>query len=124
MEKRAIFPLVMFLLAGVSFAFGAWQYFQSRSVASASEKRMAYIVTTIEKSSVPRAKKQELYASIMQGLPPVPGVLGLDFSGSFASVDTGDSCTSDGQRAVCRALKAEKTDSDTLAAVCGICNPK
>lgn len=124
MEKRAIFPLIMFLLAGASFAFGGWQYFYSRTVQSAAQKRMAFIVTTIEKSGESRVMKQELYASIMQGLPPVPAVLGLDFSGSFASVDTGDACTSDGQRAVCLALKEEKTESAVFTAVCGACNPK
>jgi hypothetical protein len=124
MEKRAIFPAVMFLLSGASFLFGGWQYVQSRSVQAASQKRMAFIVTTIEKSDVTRAKKQELYASIMQGLPPAPGVFSLDFSGSFASVNTGDSCTSEGQRSVCRALKDENTDASTMTAVCGACNPK
>lgn len=122
-EKRAIFPVVMFLLAGASFLFGGWQYLQSRSVQAASQSRMAFIVTTIEKSDVSRVKKQELYASIMQGLPPAPGVFGLDFSGSFASVGMGDSCSNDGQRAVCRALKAENTDTAIYSAVCGACNP-
>lgn len=122
-EKRAIFPAVMFFLAGASFLFGGWQYLQSRSVQVTSQKRIAFMITTIEKSDVPRTKKQELYATIMRGLPPAPGVFGLDFSGSFASIDAGDSCTGDGQRTVCRALKAENTDTATYSAVCGACNP-
>lgn len=123
-EKRAIFPAVMFTLAGVSFIFGGWQYLQSRSVQAASQKRMAFMITTIEKSDVTKQKKQELYATIMQGLPPAPAVLGLDFSGSFASVGTGDSCDSDGQRTVCRALKADNADAVTMMNVCGSCNPQ
>ncbi len=123
-EKRAIFPAVMFFLAGASFLFGGWQYLQSRSVQAASQKRMAFMITTIEKSDVTRVKKQELYAAIMQGLPPAPAVLGLDFSGSFANVSTGDSCTSDGQWAVCRALKESQADAVTMANVCGSCNPQ
>ncbi len=123
MEKRALFPAVMFLLAGASFLFSGWQYLQSRSVQAASQNRMAFMITTIEKSDITRTKKQELYASIMQGLPSAPGILGLDFSGSFASEDKGDSCSSEGQRVICRALQ-QKGDSATMMAVCGKCIPQ
>jgi hypothetical protein len=123
MNPRAIFPLIMFVLAGASFVFGGWQYFQARAVATASQQRMAFIVTTIQKNpGIAAAKKKELYASIMQGLPSSPSIFSLDFSGSFAS-QGGDVCTSDGQRAICTALKAN-SDVATFAAVCGACNPQ
>ena len=123
MNKRLIFPTLMFVLAGASFLFGGWQYLQSRSTQLASQKRMAFIITSIEKSSLAKAKKQELYATIMEGLPAAPAVFGIDFSGSFASVGVGDSCDSDGQRSICGTLKAEKTDAILMTAVCGTCNP-
>ena len=123
MEIRLIFPTLMFALAGVSFLFGGWQFFQARATQTASQRRMAFIVTSIEKSSLASAKKQELYAVIMKGLPAAPRILGLDFSGSFASTGAGDSCTSDGQRAICSALKSQNTDTNVMNAVCGACNP-
>ena len=123
MEKRIIFPALMFALAAASFLFGGWQYLSARSTQAGAQARMAYMITSIEKSSITNAKKQEIYASIMQGLPPVPGVFGIDFSGSFASTDAGDSCTSDGRRAVCRALEAERIDTTIVTAVCGACSP-
>jgi hypothetical protein len=123
MEKRLIFPTVMFVLAGASFLFGGWQYLQAQSAQAASQKRMAFIVTSIEKSSLATARKQELYAVIMKGLPAAPGVLGLDFSGSFASNSAGDSCTSDGQRTICSALMSEHADAAVIINVCGTCHP-
>jgi len=124
MEKRAIFPAIMFTLAAASFLFGGWQYLQARSVAAAAQKRMAFIVTTIEQSPVSRLQKKELYASIMNGLPAAPGIFSLDVSGSFASPAGGDSCSSEGQRSVCRSLKAEKSDAVVYEAVCGVCSPQ
>lgn len=124
MEKRAIFPILMFSLAAASFIFGGWQYFQARTVQASAQKRMAYIITTIEDSPVSRTQKQELYATIMEGLPAAPGVFSLDVSGSFASPADGDLCTSDGQRAVCRALKSERSSAEVYGAVCGVCNPQ
>lgn len=124
MEKRAIFPGIMFTLALASFAFGTWQYFFAQSVQASATQRMAYIITTIDHSSVAVPKKQELYASIMGGLPVAPKGLGLDFSGSFASQMVPDQCVSDGQRAVCQALKTEHTDEVTIRGVCGVCNPQ
>ena len=104
-ERRAIFPAIMFTLAGASFLFGGWQYFQARAVAASAQQRMAFIITTIEKSNVDRTTKQDLYASIMGNLPAAPGTFSLGFSGSFASQTAGDTCTSEGQRSVCRALR-------------------
>lgn len=123
MEKRAIFPSVMFMLAAVSFLFGGWQYLQTRSVQAASQKRTAFIIMSIEKSNLSTARKQELYATIMSGLPAAPAVFGIDVAGSFAGVSTGDSCTSVGQRTICGALKAEGADGVTMKAVCGACDP-
>jgi hypothetical protein len=124
MEKRALFPLTMFLLAGASFAYGTWQYLHAQAVQASADSRMAYIMTTIESSGVSRQQKLQMYASIMGGLPSAPGVFGFDFSGSFASQQPDDQCTGDGQRAVCRALKAQGTDAKTMEAICGVCNPK
>lgn len=124
MEKRAIFPAIMFTLSAASFLFGGWQYVQSRSIAAAAQKRMAYIISTIEQSPVNRNQKQELYASIMNGLPAAPGIFSLDVSGSFASPVGGDACTNDGQRAVCRALTEERVASAIYTSVCGTCNPQ
>ena len=123
MEKRAIFPVIMFVMAGASFLFGTWQFLQARAIAEASQKRLAFVVTTIEQSPVGRSQKNELYASIMNGLPSAPGLFSLDISGSFASPAGGDGCTSEGQRTVCRALTGNATDT-VRTAVCGVCNPK
>lgn len=123
MERRAIFPAIMFALAGASFLFGGWQYLQAKSIAAASQKRMAFIVSSIERSPVARLQKQNLYAAIMSGLPASPGILSLDVSGSFASQQGGDTCSSEGQRTVCRALKQEHTSSSEYGAICGVCNP-
>jgi len=124
MEQRAIFPTVMFILAAASFAVGGWQCYQARQVAAGAQRQMAYIVTTIEKSPVSRVQKQQLYASIMGGLPASPGILSLDFSGSFAAPAGGDACTSEGQRTVCSALKSQNTEAAVYLAVCGSCNPQ
>lgn len=113
----------MFVLAGASFAFGGWQYLQARNVQSASQQRMAFMMTAIQKSGIATAQKKELYASIMRGLPPAPGIFSLDLSNSFASTTVGDSCTSDGQRAICASLKLYG-DAATRTAVCGACDPK
>ncbi|MCC6405418.1 MAG: hypothetical protein IT405_03465 [Candidatus Yanofskybacteria bacterium] len=123
MEKRILFPAVMFLFAGASFAFGGWQYLQARAARQASQQRTAFMMTTIEESGVSRTQKQQLYASIMSGFPAAPSVLGVDFSGSFASPIGGDACTTEGQRTICRALIAQGASSDVQAAVCGVCRP-
>lgn len=113
----------MFILAAASFAFGGWQYVQARLVEAAAQKQMAFIATTIQDSTLASAKKKELFASIMQGLPPSASVFRLDFSGSFASPG-GDSCASEGQRTVCRALTSVETDAATMTRICGACNPQ
>lgn len=123
-EKRAIFPIIMFTMAGISFAFGIGQYVYARSVRTASAERMAYIMTSIERSDVGRANKQELYASIMTGLPKAPSLFGIDVSGSFASQGVDDHCTSDGQRTICKALSDQATDVSTMNAICGVCRPQ
>jgi hypothetical protein len=123
-NTRIIFPTAMFVIAGISFAYGTWQFFFARQVQIASDARLAYIVTTIERSDASRQEKQELYATIMSGLPPAPLLLGIDVSGSFATQQPDDQCISDGQRAVCRALLREGTDQATYTPVCGLCNPQ
>jgi hypothetical protein len=124
MNLRVVFPAIMFATAGGSFAFGIWQYVYARNVQASAAERMAYIMTTIERSDVSRADKKELYATIEGGLPAAPTLFGIDVSGSFASQDTNDHCTSDGQRAVCRALYDTGTDTATTVAICGLCQPK
>ena len=122
-QRRAIFPTLMFGIALVSFAYGTWQYFYARAVQASAEQRLAFVVTSIEQSGVAAYQKQQLYVSIMNGLPASPRVLGIDFSGSFASQNSTDSCTSEGQRSVCRALGAQSTDPATYSAICGMCKP-
>ena len=124
MDKRQIFPTVMFVLAGASFLFGMLQYFQASAILVASQKRMAFIMTTIEKSSVAQYDKKQLYASIADNLPVSPGLFSIDFSGSFASPVGEDSCRNDGQRAICRALIEQHTDASVMAGVCGLCSPR
>ena len=124
MNIRLAFPVTMFALAGVSFAFGIWQYVWARNTRTAAAERMAYIMASIERSDVSRADKQRLYATITSGLPAGPTVFGIDLSGSFASQGTNDHCTGDGQRAVCRALYDTGTDMTTTVAICGLCEPK
>ena len=82
------------------------------------------MVTTIENSGVPQTQKQQLYATIMNDLPPAPRLLGIDFSGSFAAQQPDDHCVSDGQRPVCRALKEQSTDLADRTAICGFCDPQ
>jgi len=124
MERRLIFPVIMFSMAGVSFAFGVWQYVYAQRVASNSAQRTAFIVQTIERSGVSANKKQEMYASIFRGLPKAPTLLGIDVSGSFASQGDQDQCDNEGQRSVCRALIEAGTTAAALTAICGQCNPK
>ncbi|HXV27244.1 MAG TPA: hypothetical protein VD862_04460 [Candidatus Paceibacterota bacterium] len=124
MNVRLAFPVTMFVLAGVSFGYGAWQHLAARSARAADASRLAYILQTIEHSDLSRAGKQDLYVSIASGLPSAPPVLGIDFSGSFAALPGGDSCVSDGQRALCRALITTGADDATRGAVCGGCSPE
>jgi hypothetical protein len=123
MERRLIFPTMMFVISGASFAFGIWQYIYARQVQISSANRMASIISTIQDSSVATAKKQEIYARVFQRLPPAPSGFGLDFSGSFASQQVSDSCVNEGQRSVCSALTSSNTDVATVKAVCGDCKP-
>lgn len=121
---RFAFPLTMFILAGVSFSYGAYQHFSARSARAVDEQRLAFIMETIEQSNFSDARKQELYSSITVGLPAASPVLGLDFSGSFAAPTTGDQCINDGQRTLCRALRNQSASPGTLSAVCGLCDPQ
>jgi hypothetical protein len=124
MDRRLIFPVTMFVLAAVSFAYGAWQQLASRQVAAVADRRLAFIMTTVEKSRFSRQEKQDLYAAIFNRLPEGPTLFGIDLSGSFAAPTGGDHCTNDGQRTVCRALERTSTTSDVLTAVCGLCKPE
>lgn len=114
----------MFILAGISFGYGAYQHFAARSARVVDEQRLAFILETIEQSNFSDARKQELYASIAADLPPARPILGIDFSGSFAARDTDDRCVNDGQRTLCRALKRQDAGTGTISAVCGLCDPQ
>ena len=114
----------MFLLAGVSFAYGTWQWLYSRQVQTAADARVAHIMEQVEQAPIAKANKKDLYAAIFEGYPEAPSLFGIDFSGSFASPQADDACTSDGQRSVCRALKDSSADSATVSDVCGACNPQ
>jgi hypothetical protein len=121
---RVIFPTTMFILAGLSFGYGTWQYFNARSARAVDAQRLAFIMEMIEQSNFSDVRKQDLYASIAAGLPASLPVLGIDFSGSFAAPDTGDQCINDGQRTLCRALMGQKANAATISAVCGQCSPQ
>lgn len=121
-EKRLIFPVLMFTMAGVSFAFGIWQYVAAQGERVASATRTAYIMQSIQHSAIATTQKQQLYARIFSGLPKAT-FLGIDLSGSFASQGD-DQCTSDGQRTICQALIQAQTDQATMTAICGVCAPK
>jgi hypothetical protein len=123
-ERRLIFPVIMFTMAGMSFTFGIWQYFYAQRVQASSAQRMAFMVKTIQQSAIASSQKQSMYATIFQKLPPAPALFRLDLSGSFASQGVDDQCPTDGQRAVCRALIASDTNQSILSAVCGLCNPR
>ena len=69
MERRLIFPTIMFVLAGTSFAFGIWQYVYASRVQASSAQRMAFIMETIQSNdNIAQANKKSLYASIFQRL--------------------------------------------------------
>lgn len=124
LSLRVTFPILMFILAGVSFGYGAYQHFAALSARAVDEQRLAFIMETIEQSNFADSRKQQLYSSIASGLPESMPVLGIDFSGSFAAPETGDQCVNDGQRTLCRALRNQSTGDTTLSAVCGLCSPQ
>ena len=123
MSPRIVFPVTMFILAGVSFAYGTWQYFVAQNLRETDASRLAFILETIEDSSLARSSKQNLYTSIAAQLPSAPPVFGIDVSGSFASEGAPDGCDNDGQRALCHALEYQEANETTIDAVCGTCNP-
>ena len=124
MNPRAIFPTIMFVLAGTSFAYGVWQHFAARQVQAAADSRLAFVMQTIAHAPISTAQEQSLYAAIFTGLPKAPSLFGIDLSGSFAAPQSGDSCQSEGQRSVCRAMLSAGSDVQTFRAVCGQCNPR
>jgi hypothetical protein len=123
-NKRLIFPLMMFTTAGISFVYGTWQFIYAQRVQASSDARITHVVETIERSDVARQDKQELYATIAVGLPEAPTPWGIDFSGSFASTPPDDRCANDGQRSLCRVLERQGTDAATYSAACGQCDPR
>lgn len=128
MDRRIIFPTTMFVLAGLSFAFGIWQYVYAQRVQSASDARVAHILSAVDKSlpetlAAKKSIKKQTYAAIFEAYPAAPTMFGIDLSGSFASQQIADQCLNDGQRSICRALKSQHTDATIYANVCGTCNP-
>lgn len=114
----------MFVLAAISFSYGAYQHFAVRTERAVGSERLAFILEAIEESNASLAQKQQLYATIANDLPQSVPVLGIDFSGSFAAPDAGDQCVNEGQRTLCRALENEQASARTITAVCGACNPE
>ncbi len=114
----------MFALAAAAFLFAGLQYIQASDIQSAAQKRMAFIMTTIEKSSLARPDKKELYATITNGLPTAPGLFRIDFSGSYASPLGDDACQNPGQRSVCRALLDAHAEASVVSNICGACSPR
>lgn len=123
MDKRLIFPLTMFVLAGFSFGYGTWQYFYAQRVQAAADARVASIIEHVDALALSPRVKQDLYASIFRSYPSAPTLLGIDVSGSFASQQVDDHCGSAGQRAVCSALGRSGTSLEVILSVCGTCRP-
>jgi hypothetical protein len=122
MQFRAIFPIAMFVLAIVSFAYGVWQQLTVRALRASADERVAVLVETVEQSVLARSQKQVLYTSMFSAMPAAPAVLGIDVSGLFASQDV-DGCTQEGQRSLCASLVRSGTVETTLWAICGECAP-
>lgn len=123
MNLRIIFPVTMFTLAAASFSYGIWQHLAARSIEAAADRRVAHILEQVDGLALSSGMKQNLYASIFNGYPTAPAVLGVDVSGSFASPTAGDGCVNDGQRSVCSAMRAAGATEKTFRSVCGACNP-
>ena len=124
MDRRLIFPTTMFVIAGASFAYGIWQHVVTQRVQASADARLAFVMSAVEGSRVSRQEKQDLYSVVFNGLPSAPSVWGIDLSGSFAAPAGSDRCISDGQRAVCSALRTTAADASTLTRICGVCEPK
>jgi hypothetical protein len=124
MQARLIFPLLMFALAGVSFAYGTWQFLTARAVQASANERIAHVLQTVQdQTTLSERQKQTIYVSLFEDYPPGPTFLGIDVSGIFAAEDPEDQCSNNGQRAVCRTLYAANADVRTIQAVCGACSP-
>ena len=124
MQRRLIFPLVMFALAALSFGYGTWQWLTARAVLASADARIAHTLQTVEdQASWSDRQKQAFYLALFKEYPPAPTLFGIDLSGSFASEQQDDRCVNDGQRAVCRSLAASGTAPETMSAICGTCNP-
>jgi hypothetical protein len=120
-DRRVIFPVAMFALAGVCFGYGTWQYVYAQRVQAAADARVAHIMEQVDGLAVAKKSKLDLYTAIFKEYPKGPASVGLDLSGIFAAPSDGDGCASDGQRAVCRALVA--SDESVRVSVCGACKP-
>jgi len=121
MNLRIVFPVMMFVLAAISFSYGIWQHLSASSIRTASDQRVAHILEQVDGLAVPAKAKQDLYAAIFRNYPQAPGFLGIDFSGSFAAPTGGDGCVNDGQRMVCTAMRSGGADERTVLSVCGTC---
>lgn len=122
-QPRLIFPLTMFILAGVSFAYGTWQWLSARAIQASADARIAHVLTSVQDNgSWSDRQKQAFYIALFKDYPPGPAVLGIELSGLFAA-EPEDQCVNDGQRSVCRALRSATADAQTMMAVCGACNP-
>ena len=122
-QRRLIFPLAMFILAGASFAYGTWQWMTARAVQASADQRIAHVLDSVEgNTSWSDRQKQAFYIALFKDYPAGPTIFGIDLSGSFAA-EPADQCVNDGQRTVSRSLYEAGADSKTLMSVCGACNP-
>ena len=113
----------MFVLAGLSFAYGTWQWISARAIQASADARVAYVLESVQgNGSWTDRQKQAFYIALFKDYPAGPTILGIDLSGSFAA-EPEDQCVNNGQRMVCRSLVASATNEETLMAVCGSCNP-
>ena len=110
MNWRAVVPILSFVVAGLSFVFGSYQYLQARGFEAYARKQLAFVTSTIQDTQLTSSQKKNLMATIFEGLPLAPTKLALIFSGSRASQETGTlpaGCENQGQWQVCQALRDE-----------------
>ena len=124
MNKRLIFPLLMFTLAACSFAWGGYQYWYAGQVQAASDARVAHIMDAVADTPMTLRTQENLYASIYEDYPAGPAGIGVDVSGSLAGQKIPDGCASDGQRSVCRSMRDGGSSFESYRAACGVCLPQ
>src|SRR4030042_1527112 len=122
-QRRLIFPLAMFILAGASFAYGTWQWMTARAVQASADQRIAHVLDSVEgNTSWSDRQKQAFYIALFKDYPAGPPLFGMDLSGSFAA-EPADQCVKDGQRTGWRSVAEAGAGSKPLMSVGGAGNP-